>query len=83
MVKYGKYLKADKMTKKITITLEESLIEELATIAMDSGKKKAQIIREALQDYFDIQAVTKTVQEYKMGTLKTVSHQDARATLGL
>lgn len=83
MVKYGKYLKVAAMTKKITITLEENLIEELAIVAMDSGKKKAQIIREALQDYFDIQAVTKTVQEYKMGGLKTISHQDVRATLGL
>ncbi|MFA5232904.1 MAG: CopG family transcriptional regulator [Sulfurimonas sp.] len=71
------------MTKKITITLEENLIEELSIVAMDSGKKKAQIIREALQDYFDTQAVTKTVQEYKMGGLKTISHQDVRATLGL
>lgn len=83
MVKYGKYLKVAAMTKKITITLEENLIEELSIVAMDSGKKKAQIIREALQDYFDIQAVTKTVQEYKMGQLKTISHQDVRATLGL
>lgn len=83
MVKYGKYLKVAAMTKKITITLEESIIEELSIVAMDSGKKKAQIIREALQDYFDIQAVTKTVQEYKMGQLKTISHQDVRATLGL
>lgn len=83
MVKYGKYLKVVTMTKKITITLEENIIEELSIVAMDSGKKKAQIIREALQDYFDIQAVTKTVQEYKMGGLKTISHQDVRATLGL
>jgi metal-responsive CopG/Arc/MetJ family transcriptional regulator len=83
MVKYGKYLKVSAMTKKITITLEENLIEELSIVAMDSGKKKAQIIREALQDYFDTQAVTKTVQEYKMGGLKTISHQDVRATLGL
>jgi predicted DNA-binding protein len=43
------------MTKKITVTVEESPIEELAKIAVDSGKKKAQIIREALQDYFDFQ----------------------------
>ena len=71
------------MTKKITITLEESLIEELSVMAMENGKKKTQIIREALQDYFDINAVTKTVQEYKMGTLKTVNHDDVRKTLGL
>ena len=59
------------MTKKITITLEDSLIEELAEVAKNTGKKKTQLIREALQDYFDIQAVTKTVQDYKMGTLKS------------
>ncbi|QNM90517.1 ribbon-helix-helix protein, CopG family [Aliarcobacter cryaerophilus] len=71
------------MTKKITITLEDSLIEELAEVAKNTGKKKTQLIREALQDYFDTQAVTKTVQDYKMGKLKSVSHEDVRATLGL
>ncbi len=71
------------MTKKITITLEESLIEELSEVALNSGKKKAQVLREALQDYFDTQAVTKTVTDYKMGVLKTISHNDVRASLGL
>ena len=71
------------MTKKITISLEDSLIEELAEVAKNTGKKKTQLIMEALQDYFDIQAVTKTVQDYKMGTLKSVSHEDVIATLGL
>ena len=71
------------MTKKITITLEENLIEELASMALHSGKKKTQVIREALQDYLDTNDVTQTVQEYKMGTLKTVSHDDVRASLGL
>ncbi len=71
------------MTKKITITLEESLVEELASMAMSSGKKKTQVIREALQNYLDIYDVTQTVQEYKMGILDTVSHDDVRASLGL
>ena len=71
------------MTKRITISLEDSLVEELAEVAKYTGKKKTQLIREALQDYFDTQAVTKTVQDYKMGTLKSVSHEDVRATLGL
>ncbi len=55
------------MAKKVTITLEE----------------KTQVIKEALQDYFDVQAVTKTVQDYKMGTLQTVSHQNVGTSLGL
>lgn len=81
MVKYGK--KGRSMTKKMTITLEESLIEELGVLSEETGKKKAQVVREALQDYFDVNAVTKTVQEYKMGLLKTVSHDDVRASLGI
>ncbi len=71
------------MTKKVTITLEENLIDELCMIALESGKKKTQVIREALQEYFDVQAVTKTVQDYKMGTLETIPHQNVRASLGL
>lgn len=71
------------MTKKMTITLDESFIDELAQVAHDLGKKKTQVIREALQDYFDVQSVTKTVQEYKMGTLKSISHADMRKALGV
>jgi len=71
------------MTKKMTITLEDNLIEELGILAEETGKKKAQVVREALQDYFDVNSVTKTVQEYKMGMLNTVSHDDVRAALGL
>ena len=71
------------MTKKMTITLEENLIDELSSLALETGKKKAQVVREALQDYFDVNAVTKTVQDYKMGMLKTVSHSDVRTSLGL
>jgi len=82
MVKYGKDGRFN-MTKKITITLEENLIEELGLLSEETGKKKAQVVREALQDYFDVNAVTKTVQEYKIGTLDTVSHEDLKASLGL
>jgi len=71
------------MTKKMTITLEESLIEELGDLSQELGKKKTQVVREALQDYFDVNAVTKSVQEYKMGMLKTVFHEDLKETLGL
>ena len=39
------------MTKKMTITLEDELIEELSETARQLGKKKTQIVREALQNY--------------------------------
>jgi metal-responsive CopG/Arc/MetJ family transcriptional regulator len=71
------------MTKKMTITLEENLIEELGALSEELGKKKTQVVREALQDYFDVNAVTKTVQDYKMGMLETISHDEVKAKLGL
>jgi len=39
------------MTKKMTITLEEELIEELSQTALKLGKKKTQLVREALHEY--------------------------------
>ena len=39
------------MTKKMTITLEEELIDELTETAKTLGKKKAQVVREALHTY--------------------------------
>jgi hypothetical protein len=48
MAKYGKYkLKGFKMT----ITLEESYIEEISSIASETGKTKTKVVREALQTY--------------------------------
>ncbi len=73
--------KGESMTKKMTITLEESLIDELNYLSKETGKKKAQVVREALQDYFDTDAVIKSVQAYKMGMLDTVSHEDVRKLL--
>lgn len=71
------------MTQKMTITLEENLVAELSNFAKENGKKKTQVVREALQDYFDTWAVTKTVQEYKLGTLNTISHEEVKASLGI
>lgn len=51
MVKYGKGFS---MTKKMTITLEEKLIEELNQSSKNLGKKKTQIIREALYAYLNV-----------------------------
>jgi predicted DNA-binding protein len=50
---------------------------------LETGKKKAQAIREALREYFDVLSIAKTVQDYKMGTLKTISHEDIRKELDL
>ena len=42
------------MTRKMTITLEESILDDLDNVALSSGKKKSQIIREALRSYLNI-----------------------------
>jgi metal-responsive CopG/Arc/MetJ family transcriptional regulator len=84
MAKYGKYKSGNfTMTKKMTISLEENLIDELNFLAGEIGKKKTQVVREVLQDYLDINALTTTAQEYKIGMLETVSHKDVREKLGL
>ena len=83
MVKFGNWIQGFYMNEKITITLEESNIQEVYEIAHDMGKKKTQVNRESLQDYFDVQAVTKTVTNYKMGSLKIMSHADMRKALGV
>ncbi|MDD2888181.1 MAG: type II toxin-antitoxin system CcdA family antitoxin [Aliarcobacter sp.] len=42
------------MTRKMTITLEDELLTNLDEVAQKSGKKKTQIIREALTNYLNI-----------------------------
>ena len=42
------------MTRKMTITLEDELLINLDEVALKSGKKKTQIIREALTNYLNI-----------------------------
>lgn len=42
------------MTKKVTITLENELIEEINSLAKKEGKKKTQIIREALNSHLNL-----------------------------
>lgn len=42
------------MTKKMTITLEDGLINDLNNMALITGKKKTQIIREALKSHLNV-----------------------------
>ena len=42
------------MTKKVTITLEDELVLAVADFAKQTGKKKTQIIREALKAYLPV-----------------------------
>ena len=42
------------MTRKMTITLEDEILTNLDEFALKNGKKKTQIIREALTNYLNI-----------------------------
>ena len=53
------------MTKKMTITLEESLIKELDLASKSMGKKKTQIIREALNAYLNLQSKEEKIKTWE------------------
>ena len=54
MVKYGKGVI---ITRKMTITLEDEILTNLDEFALKNGKKKTQIIREALTNYLNISSI--------------------------
>jgi len=65
------------MTKKMTITLEDELIEELRETALKLGKKKTQIVREALQSYLP-SAKKKSLEEaWKEENREAIQEQNA------
>lgn len=53
------------MTRKITITLEDTIIDELNSAAKNMGKKKTQIIREALQLYLQISSKEEKIKTWE------------------
>lgn len=69
MVKYGKGFI---MTKKITITLEDSLIKELDSSAKLLGKKKTQIIREALHSYLDLNTKEQKINQWEQANKEAI-----------
>lgn len=63
MVKYGKGVL---MTKKMTITLEEEILNTLDNFSKKNGKKKAQIVREALTAYFNISSQEEKQKKWEL-----------------
>lgn len=66
------------MTKKITITLEEELIDELDSTALAMGKKKAQIVREALQSYLPSQKKARLESEWRENNASSIQAYNER-----
>ncbi len=66
------------MTRKMTITLEEELIEELDSTALAMGKKKAQIVREALQSYLPSQQKARLESEWREKNASSIQAYNER-----
>ena len=66
------------MTKKMTITLEDELIDELSATARSLGKKKAQIVREALQSYLPAMKKEQMIQQWKNENAEAIAEYNER-----
>lgn len=66
------------MTKKMTITLEDELVDELSATAASLGKKKAQIVREALQSYLPAMKKEQMVQQWKKDNAEAIAEYNER-----
>ena len=66
------------MTRKMTITLEEELIDELDSTALAMGKKKAQIVREALQSYLPSQQKARLESEWRETNASSIQAYNER-----
>ncbi|GGD35760.1 hypothetical protein GCM10012288_07140 [Malaciobacter pacificus] len=60
------------MTRKMTITLEEELLTSLDNEALKSGKKKTQIIREALNLYLNISSKGEKIKAWEEENKKAI-----------
>ena len=66
------------MHKKITLTMEESLVEKLSRVSVEMGKKKTQIVREALNDYFNRTDNVDAVERWKRENKSAMDHYNER-----
>lgn len=75
MVNYGKGVP---MTTKMTITLEDRLIEELNQSSKSLGKKKTQIVREALYSYLDILSKEEKIKTWENENKEAIAFYNAQ-----
>ena len=66
------------MTKKMTITLEDELIDELSVAAASLGKKKAQIVREALRSYLPAMKKEQMAEQWKKENAEAIAAYNDR-----
>ena len=66
------------MTRKMTITLEESLLKELDNSAISLGKKKSQIVREALTSYLKLSSKEEKIRKWQEDNKEAIENHNKR-----
>jgi RHH-type transcriptional regulator, rel operon repressor / antitoxin RelB len=71
---------------KMSITLDNSVANELNALAKELNEKKSHVIENALMLYFDMldeKISDKRLREVEEGTVKTISAEDVWKELGI
>ncbi|BDY13422.1 type II toxin-antitoxin system RelB family antitoxin [Hydrogenimonas cancrithermarum] len=72
--------------KKMSITLDTNVAEELNTLALELGEKKSHLIEKALTHYFDLldeKVADKRLKELEEGKVRTTPAEEVWKELGL
>ncbi|MBD3809319.1 MAG: hypothetical protein IE884_02170 [Sulfuricurvum sp.] len=71
---------------KMSITLDNSVANELNALSKELNKKKSHVIENALMLYFDMldeEIADKRLREVEEGTVKTISAEEVWKELGI
>jgi len=66
------------MIRKMTITLEENLLKELDASAILLGKKKSQIVREALTSYLRLSSKEVKIKKWQEDNKEAIADHNKR-----
>jgi len=66
------------MTRKMTITLEDTLLDELDSMAVSLGKKKSQIVREALNSYLNLNSKEEKIKKWQEENTEAIKNHNKR-----
>ena len=66
------------MTRKMTITLEDTLLDELDSMAVSLGKKKSQIVREALNSYLNLNSKEEKIKKWQEENKEAIKNHNKR-----
>ncbi len=74
------------MIKRLNITLDKDVAEELEQVSRELGEKKSKLIEKALTfyfDYLDVKIAEERLKKVEKGETRTIPAQDIYKELGL